>query len=811
MSSWLQDVRQAVRGLRKSPGFAAVAIATLAIGIGANAAVFSVVDAVLLRALPYADSARLVTVGDRNSSGGSPDNVGYKTYEDLRDRNRTFESMAAIRFWQPTLIADGRAERIPAMRVTWNYFSMLGAPPVLGRGFRPEDDRPDGRRVILLSDALWRRRFGADPKIVGRSVHMSDGDFRVIGVLAPGFQPLVSAHFYGKPAQVWAPIGYTGALPYACRSCQHLKAIGRVASGVPLDRAAADLDRIRRELAAEYPQEYSKGTMTVVPLARELTGDARAPVSVLFGAVGFVLLIACVNVANLLLTRSLGRSRELAVRAALGASRARLVRQLLTESLVLCAAGGALGAGIAVFLHDALARLAPPGLLRLDQSRIDGRVLAFVVAASGAATLLAGLLPALRASAAGIGRRLVAATRSSAGVSSSRARRWMAAAELTLAVVLLAGAGLMVRSVSRLLQAPVGFDASNVLTVALSLDGPAYEKEPAVLAFQDRLLERVRAIPGVELAALSGQVPLGGNGDAFGFHIDGRSAANPADDPSAERYSVTPDYLRVMGIPLLRGRGITEKDRRDSEPVMLVSRSAALAFWGGADPIGSRVRIGAADRGPWHTVVGVVGDVRHFDAAAVATPQMYLPQTQVTDSFLVLAVRAPREAASGLADDIRRSVRELDPTVPIYDVATTRELVERSAASRRFVMRLLAVFAAAALLLAALGIYGVVSHGVGQRTREIGIRMALGATPRDIRRLILSSGTAVVAGGLAAGIACALAVMRLLRSLLYDVSPRDPVALAAAAAILGAVALAAHWLPARRAARVAPVEALREE
>jgi predicted permease len=455
--------------------------------------------------------------------------------------------------------------------------------------------------------------------------------------------------------------------------------------------------------------------------------------------------------------------------------------------------------------------LAPSGVLRLEQSRIDGRVLAFVVLASAAATLLAGLLPALRASAAGIGRSLVAATRASAGAASSRARRLLAAVELSLAVVLLTGAALMLRSVSRLLDAPVGFDSKSVLTLGLSLDGPAYEKGVAVLAFQDRLLERVRAIPGVELAALSGQVPLGGNGDASGFHIAGRSAANPAEDPSAERYSVTPDYLRAMGIPLLRGRGIAPSDRADSEAVMLVSQSAVRDFWRGADPIGDRVRIGDPDNGPWRTVVGVVGDVRHFDAASPSRPQMYLPQSQVTDSFLVLAVRAPGANPAAVADAVRAALRGLDPTVPIYDVATTRELVERSAAPRRFVMRLLAAFAAGALLLAALGIYGVVSHAVGQRTREIGIRVALGATPSDIRRLVFSSGAAVIASGLVAGVVAALAVMRLLRAVLYEVSPRDPVALATAAAILGAVALAAHWLPARRAARVAPVEALREE
>ncbi len=805
MSTWLQDARQAARVLAKSPGFAAVALATLAIGIGANAAIFSVVDAVLIRPLPYADAARLVVVGDRGPDGMA-DNVGYKTFEDLRDRSTTIESMAAVRSWNPTLLAGGRAERIPAMRVTWRYFSTLGVPPALGRDFRPEDDRPEGRRVLLLSDALWRRRFGADPSVVGRNVRLNDGDFRVVGVLPPSYQG-----FYSKDAQAFAPVGYRSDMPYACRSCQHLKAVGRLARGVTLERASADLDRIRRELAAAYPMDYPKGAMAVVPLAREITGDARAPVAVLFGAVGFVLLIACANVANLLLTRSLGRSRELAVRAALGASRGRLVRQLLTESLVLCGAGGILGAGVAVFLHDALVRLAPPGLLRLDQSRIDGRVLAFVVLASGAATVLAGLLPALRASAVGIGRALVSATRASAGASSSRARRVLAAVELSLAVVLLSGAALMVRSVSRLLDAPVGFDASGVLTLGFSLDGPAYEKGPAVLAFQDRLLERVRAVPGVEAAGLAGQVPLGGNGDASGFHIAGRSAPNPADDPSAERYAVTPDYLRAMGIPILRGRGITERDRTDSEPVLLVSRSAALAFWGGADPIGSRVRVGDPDNGPWRTVVGVVGDVRHLDAASPSRPQMYLPQAQNTDSFLVLVTRAPRASPGSIADAVRASVRELDTTVPIYDVATTRELVDRSAAPRRFVMTLLAAFATAALLLAALGIYGVVSHAVGQRKREIGIRVALGATPRDIRRLVLSSGTAVIGAGLGVGLIAALAVARLMRSLLYEVSPRDPGALALAASTLAAVAFAAHWLPARRAARVAPVEALREE
>ena len=809
MSPLFQDVRHAVRGIARSPGFTALALATLAIGIGANAAIFSVVDAVLLQPLPYASADRLAQVGDLTPDGRA-NNVGYETFEDLRDRNTSFESMAAVRLWQPTLAIGGSAERIPAMRVSWSYFSMLGVPPALGRDFRREDDLPDGRFVLLISDALWRRRFGADPGVIGKTVRMNDQDFRIVGVQRRDYQPLVSAHFY-QAAEMWAPIGYRRGLPNACRSCQHLKALGRLAPGVSFERARQDLERIRRELAAAYPRDYSQDSMGVVPLSRELSTGVRAPVLVLFAAVGFVLLIACANVANLLLTRSLARSHELAVRGALGASRARLVGQLLTESLVLCAAGGALGVALAVLLHDALLRLAPVSLLRAERSSIDVRVLGFVVLVSFLATLLAGWIPALRASASALSRALVSQTRGSAGAGSSRARRALAAAELTLAVVLVAGAVLMLRSMARLLDAPLGFDPDGVLTLALSLDGAAYATEAPIVAFQANLLERVRAIPGVEAAALTGEVPLGGNGDAAGFHIAGRAAQNPSDDPSAERYAVTPDYLRVMGIPLVRGRGFTDRDRAGSEPVLIVSQTAAREFWGKQDPIGERVRIGDADSGPWRTVVGVAGDVRHADIAAPPTPQMYLPQSQRADGFVVLVVKARRDAVSGLVDPIRAAVRGLDPGVPIYDVATARELVERSASSRRFVVRLLSGFAVSALLLAAIGLYGVVSYAVAQRTREIGIRVALGATPREIRRLILSSGRGVVGFGISAGVLAAVALMRLLRSLLYEVSPADPVALGAAVALLAAVAFAAHWVPARRAARVAPVEALKSE
>jgi putative ABC transport system permease protein len=809
MTTFFQDLRYAARSLRKSPGFALVAIPTLALAIGANTAVFSFVHAALLRALPYPSPERLVVVGDAGGRG-SVDNVGFTTFQDLRDGNRTFATLAAIRSWLPTLAEKGEAERLPAMRVSWNYFAMLGVRPALGREFLPQEDRPETWRVLLLSDSLWRRRFGADPGVLGRTVRMNDRDFRIVGVLPASFEPLVSARYY-KPAQLWAPLGYDATLPYACRSCQHLKVLGRLRAGVTAGQARADLDRIRGRLAAEHPTDYPAGGMGVVPLREELSGGARPALLVVLAAVGFVLLIACANVANLLLARALRRTREIAIRSALGAGRWRLIQQLLAESLLLAAAGGAAGIAVAAAALQGLSRLAPVSLPRLDQVGMDPRVLGFAALVSLTTGLLFGLAPALRLSRPDLRGPLAADSTSVAGGSAPRARKLLVAANLALALMLLAGAGLMLKTLGRLLRVDPGFRPDRVLALQFSLVGDAYAQDPAVVAFQDHLLERVRALLGVEAAALAGQIPLGGNGDRFGFHVEGRVTANPAEDPSAERYSVTPDYFRVMGIALERGRLFTGEDRASAVPVMVVSETTARQLFRGEDPLGRRVRIGDINSGPWRTIVGIAADVRHSDIAEVPTPQMYLPQAQVTDSYLVLTVKAATPRPEALAGPIRGVLRDLDPGVPIFDVATMRERVGNSVAARRFVARLLAGFAGLAVILAAIGLYGVISYALGQRTREIGVRVALGASRADILRLVLGSAVFTVIAGLIAGLAGTLTTTRLLRTLLFDVSPHDPATLALAVVALAAVALAAHWLPARRAARIDPMVALRSQ
>jgi putative ABC transport system permease protein len=804
----IHDLRYGSRMLARSPGFTLAAVLTLTLGIGANAAIFTIVDGALLRPLPYASPNRLVTVGDQ-ANDGSSSNVGYTTVLDWRTRSRSFETIAMMRSWLPTLVTNGEAERVPAVRVTANYFEMLGVRPALGRTFTADEDRPEQWRVVLLSDGLWRRRFGADPWIVGKTITMNDRAYRIVGVMPRDYEPILSARYY-QPAQMWAPLGYDTSLSYACRSCQHLHAFGRLRRGVTPAQASAELSAVRERMRAEHPDDYAPGNVAVVPLVDAVVGSVRPALYVLSAAVGFVLLIACANVANLLLARSLGRRRELALRAALGAGRGRIVRQLMTESVLLSAIGAVGGVLLAIAAVKGLSSLAPVSLPRLDHISVDGRVLLFTTVMALATGLLCGIVPAFNSSSVDLLTSLSTDTRTSVG-GSSRARATLVVIDLSLALVLLTGAGLMLRTMASLVRVDPGFDADRVVTMQLSLGGTAYAEDASVVVFQDRLLERLRALPGVEAAALAGQIPFGANFDTWGFHIKGGMKPNPADDPSVQRYAVTLDYFRVMNIPLLAGRSITAMDSATSQPVMVVSATTAKSLWPSGNAIGAQVRIGGHANGPWRTVVGIVGDVHHEDLTTPPEMAMYTPQTQNTDSFLVLTVKAASSQSLALVPAIRGTVREIDPAIPVFDVATMKERLDRAAAPRLFVMRVLAGFAGVSLLLAAIGLYGVVSYTVAQRTREVGLRVALGARPADIRHLVLSGGFALVAAGLAIGLAAALASTRFLGALLFGVSRTDPTTFLSAAGLLSMVALVAHWLPLRRALAVDPTVALRHE
>jgi len=802
-----RDARYAARLLLGSPGFFFVAILTLALGIGANTAIFSVVDAVLLRPLPYAEPDRLALIGERglDASAGS---VGYSTFLDWRDRARAFDEMALIRSWQTTLTVNGEPERIAGLRVSANFFAMLGVRPALGRDFRRDEDTPAGWRVVLLSDGLWRRRFNADPAVVGRVLTMNDQSYTVVGVMPASFEPLISEHFYQR-ADMWALVGYDRSLPYACRTCQHLRAIGRVARGTSLEAARAEIDSIQRDLRQTFPTEYAPATMTLVPLKDELTNSVRPALAVLMGAVICVLLIACANVANLLLARMARRKRDLALRAALGASRARLVRQLLVESGFLALAGGALGIVGGALAVPLLTRLAPATLSRVTAAHVDGRVLAFSTLLSVATAFVFGLMPAIRASRADVQGSLHGDGRKTAHAPTSLTRRLLVAVDVALAVVLLVGAGLMIKTVGRLLGVNPGFDPDRVLTMQISMVGRAYAANEVVAAKTEEILDRLRALPGVESAAMAGQIPLGGNGDRWGFHVEGRPAG--PEDPSVERYSVTPGYFAVMRIPLRRGRLFTPADRTGAADVMVVGETTARWLWPNGDPIGQRVRIGDATKGPWRTIVGVAGDVRHNALAAPPTLQMYLPQAQVTDSFLTVVMRSTSDDSASLAGPARAAIASVVRDVPVYQIATMNDLVAKSAGPRRFVMILLEAFGIVALLMTAIGVYGVIAYSVAERTREIGIRAALGATSRDIARLVVGGGVSVMGAGLAAGLLAALATTRYLEPSLYEVPAYDPSTFAIVVVVLFAVGLAAHVEPIARAMRVSPTEALRQE
>jgi putative ABC transport system permease protein len=807
----VQDLRYGFRTLLKHPGFTAAAVLTLALGIGANTAIFSVVHAVVLRPLPFPEPERLVMVWEADKSGADS-NMGYPTFADWRSQNHSFDAMSALGDWSPTLTGAGEPQALNGQRVTLDFFRVLQVKPMLGRDFTDEDDRPNAPRVAIISYDLWQRSFSRDTALLGKSILLSGIERTLIGVMPPNFQPLLNPN--NKRVDVWRPLGYAGETPPACRSCRHLRTIGRIRQGVSIAQAQSELATIQQRIEKDHPSDYSSSGIRLKPLHQQFAGAAQPVLLLLFGAVGFVMLIVCANVANLMLARTASRKKELALRLALGASRARILKQILTESTLLAVFGGGLGVLLAMFGTKWLVSLAPGDIPRIEQVGFDPVVLAFALGLSLLTSILFGLIPALAAAKTDLQRDLKLGGRGSSGLTNRWLHHALVVADVALAMVLLAGAGLMFKSMARLLEVPSGMSPENVLTMKLSLFGSEYSGADAnarVLATFHQALERISSLPGVNSAGVVSQLPLGGDFDMYGVRIKDKPVANPEDAPGAFRYGVTPGYLEAVGIPVRRGRAITAQDHEKAQPVVLINELFANRIWPGEDPLGKMVQLGGPER-PWRTVVGVVGNVLHEGLDGPQKLQLYVPEAQWfnPDSDMTLVIRSNGNPTA-ITAAAREAVWSVSRNVRITEVASMDKVIGASVGQRRFPMMMLGMFAAAALFLSALGLYGVMAYAVTQRTQELGVRIALGARPREVLRLVLRQGLYLVGIGLVVGLLGALALRSLIKSFLFQVQASDPATLVSVAVVLVVVALLACWIPARRATKVDPLVALRYE
>jgi predicted permease len=806
----LTDLHYATRQLVRNPGFALVTTLTLALGIGAGTAIFSAVNPILFKPLPYPNAGQLQMIWEMRRDGSSQP-VTYGTFYGLQQRSRSFDTMAVMKPWQPAMTGILQPERFEGQRVSADYFRTLGISPVLGRDFQAADDQFQGPNVAVLSDRLWRLRFAGDRTIVGRQVKLDDNLFTVIGVMPSSFENVLA-----PAAELWAPLQYDPSLPADSRDWgHHLRMVGRLRRGVSRNRARNELNVILRPLTQTYAKGYegSGGPpdgMVVNRLQDDLTLGVKPALLAILGAVALVLLIVCVNVTNLLLASGARRRSEFAMRAALGAGRMRLVRQLLTESLLLAAIAGVLGMAVAEVGVRALVALSPPDLPRAGAIHVDGAVFAFALAITTIIGLMVGLLPAVQASRSDPQSGLQQNSRTTAGGRHSM-RPTLAISQVALALVLLVTAGLVLRSLERLFAVDPGFDASHLLTMQVQQSGHRLDSDSARARFLTQAVEAVRRIGGVTSAAITSQLPLSGDFDVYAVQFESHAATADA----ALRYSVSPDYFETMDIPLRRGRLLDERDTADTPGVVLISESFAKRKFGDQDPIGKRVRVGLdvfhPDR-PWATIVGVVGDVKQASLAVTQSDSFYIPTPQWSwvDAAQSFVVRAHGDPAK-LAPAIKTAIWSVDKDQPIVHVATMGSLLESSEAQRRFALTLFEAFGMVALLLAAVGIYGVLSGGVTERMREIGVRAALGASRRSILMLVLRQGMMLTAIGILIGLLGAVATSRIVVSLLYGVSRFDLVTYISVIALLAAVSAIACWLPAWRAAQVDPSITLRAE
>jgi putative ABC transport system permease protein len=804
-----QDLHYGVRTLLKKPAFTAVALLTLALGIGANTAIFSVVNAILLRPLQFEASDRLITVTHRYPNLNLVAPVSPPCYFDYRAKDDVFENAAASSGASFNMTEDGSdPERIQGRRATASFFPTLGIGPVLGRSFVDEEDRPGNERVAIVSHGLWQRRFGGDSNVLGQNITLDGVGYNIIGVM-----PAEYRLFAGD--EIWIPMAFSPdeVSPNRRRS-EYLSMIARMRPGVSLDQAQAAMDSVANWILEKQPGSFaSDGSwgVGVKLLYEEFVSEIRPALYVLLAAVGLVLLIACANVANLVLARGAGRRKEIAIRHALGADRGRVIRQLLTESVLLALIGGALGVVIAFWGVDLLVSLNENNIPRSQEISVDGQVLVFGLVLSVFTGILFGLIPALQGSQSDLTGTLKEGGRTSGGSTRSRLRNIFVVAEVALALVLLIGTGLMVRSFTRVLQVNPGFRVDNVLTMQVSLSPKRYTESQQVKSFYERALTEIESLPGVESAAAVSALPLSGAVSSGFFGIEGLELQPGEQSPHSDRRSSTFDYFRTMGIPLLAGRDFAQKDQPETPNVVIIDETLAMRYWGDRDPIGARVTFNRVNNAQvWREVVGVVGAIKHKALDADYRGTMYFPHSQNSFSNMTLAVRTTKDPMR-LASAIQGAIRTVDNDQPVYRILTMEELLNRSVAQRRFAVLLLSIFSVVALLLACVGLYGVMSYRVSQRTHEIGIRMALGAQARDVLGMVVRQGMLLTGIGVVIGLAASIAFTRFISDLLFGVQPTDPMTFAVITALLGAVAMIACYVPARRATRVDSMIALRYE
>jgi len=812
MQTLWQDLRFGFRTLSRKPGFTVVAIIALALGIGANTAIFSVVNSVLLRPLAYQDPEALVVINHdypKINLKASVSAIGYTHY---RDNAKSFESVVAMTGGGFNLTGGGDPEQVNGSRITHNFFSALGAEARLGRVFLPEEDQLGKNKIVVLSHGFWQRRFGGDPGIVNKNITLNDESYTVVGVMPPNFQ---FGRELGQVVDLWTPIAFTPQqLSYNNLTNENLFVFARLKRGVTIGQAQAELDTIAANLRRQYlpwAASRSEWGLTTQYLSELVVGDIRLALWILMGIVGLVLLIACANVANLLLARAADRQKEMAIRTALGAGRRRVIRQLLTESALLALMGGAIGLLLAWLGINALVKVNQVQIPRASEIGVDWRALAFTLGVSLLTGFVFGLVPALQISKADLHETLKEGGRTGSSGARAWVRNTLVVMEMALALVVLVSAGLLVRSFWRVQQVNPGFAPQNTLAMSLVLPATKYKEPVQRVNFYKEALQRIRALPGVQSAGATSILPLSGNNSSGSFQIEGRVIPQGQSSPHGDRWAATTDYFSTMRIPIIRGRFFDDRDTMESQPVAIIDETMAKKYWPDEDPLGKRITFQGGPNNPiWREIVGIVGHVKHKGLDGESRVQYYIPHSQTQNAFMSLVVRASVDPTS-LTGAVRGAISGLDRDLPVFRVKTMEQFVSESMAQRRFAMALVGIFAAVAMALACVGLYGVLSYSITQRLREIGIRMALGARGSDVLRLVVGQGMLLALAGVALGSVAAFLLTRLMANLLFAVTASDPLTFVTIASLLTLVALVACFAPARRATKVDPIVALRYE